>query len=299
MKNKLVSVIVTTCKRPPEILKRALDSIIQQTYGNYEVIVIDDSPSTFSQRNEIKELVGNYSNAKISYIQNLFPMGACLSRNIGIEKSIGKYIAFLDDDDEWLPEKIEKQVAAMEASKAGMVSCREISIQEDLDKETIGKVEIHSGYVYKDLLHYNFCGGTSYLLFDKDCIVAVGKFDPRMESCQDYDLMLRIAKRYPVQVVDEPLVRFHVYGGERISNNYFKRIQGRKMIIRKNFWFLLMHPTLLSDRIDSLIPEYWSAGRNFGGLIACIMSIVVCPRRVKRQKGKLVEALWRIKHKVI
>lgn len=296
MKKDLVSIIVTTCQRTPDILRRALDSIAWQTYQRFEVIVVDDSPSTFVQRAEVAAMISKYSKLNITYIQNPSSLGACVSRNIGIEKSDGEYVAFLDDDDEWFPDKIEKQVEIIKKTNVAMVSCREISVFEDTKKTSVGRIQIFSGRVYKELLHYNFMGGTSYLFFDKTCLNDVGKFDPKMESCQDYDLMLRIARKYPVYVIDEPLVYFHVYGGERISNNYKKRIQGRKRIIKKNFCFLIMHPSLLSDRIDSLVPEYWGAGKNIGALTACLISILVCPSRAKKQKGKLVEALWRIKH---
>ena len=95
MQKGLVSVIITTCKREPKMLKRAIDSVINQTYKKIEIIVVDDSPSDYELREQVEELVLSYGTIK--YIKNSKNIGAALSRNVGIEASEGEFIAFLDN----------------------------------------------------------------------------------------------------------------------------------------------------------------------------------------------------------
>ena len=104
---ELVSVIIPTHKRFEELF-RAIDSVIKQTYSNIEIIVVDDNSQDKGLRNRIKEKIKKYSE-NIQYIENETNLGGAKSRNVGIEKARGEYISFLDDDDEYYPEKIEKQ----------------------------------------------------------------------------------------------------------------------------------------------------------------------------------------------
>lgn len=106
----LVSTIIPTFKREKE-LYRAINSVLEQTYkGNIEIVIVDDS----SIYNTHPENIKTPSNRNIVYINNANPKGSPVARNIGIKQSKGKYVAFLDDDDTWMPTKIEKQVELME-----------------------------------------------------------------------------------------------------------------------------------------------------------------------------------------
>jgi len=103
----LITAIIPTYKRPFKLLERALRSVLAQTYRNIEVVVVDDSPSTYQGRAEIAANI--HLDDRVTYIQHDAQKGACAARNTGLAHANGKYIAFLDDDDEWLPEKIELQ----------------------------------------------------------------------------------------------------------------------------------------------------------------------------------------------
>ena len=109
--NELVSAVIITYKRKPEIVKRALESVLSQTYRPLEIIVVDDSPCDYELRSQVRETVESF-NEEICYIQHEKNCGACVARNTGLKRAHGKYIAFLDDDDEWVSDKIEKQIAA-------------------------------------------------------------------------------------------------------------------------------------------------------------------------------------------
>lgn len=235
--SKLVSAIITTYKRPVEIVFRAVESILNQTYSNIEIILVDDSPETYSERAVLRDKITKYGD-KVNYIQNEHNIGACASRNVGLNMAKGEYIAFLDDDDEWLPEKIERQVNKFDDPDIGLVYCGRIVINDSSEKSFEDQLVECSGYVYDELIFNNFIGSTSYPLIKREALIDVGGFDPLMQSAQDYDVWLRLSEKYKVNFVNLPLVKYHVHDGERISTNYKSRISGQERLIDKNIEYL-------------------------------------------------------------
>ena len=238
--SKLVSAIITTYKRPVEIVIRAIDSVLNQTYSNIEVILVDDSPKTYSERSILEEKILVYGD-KVKYIQNENNVGACASRNNGLSIARGEYVAFLDDDDEWLPEKIEYQVSKFSDPDIGLVYCGRMVVNDSTGKISNENLEEHSGYIYEKLIYNNFIGSTSYPLIKREAIMSVGGFDPLMQSAQDYDLWLRLAKNYKVDFVGSILAKYHIHNGERISTNYKAKISGQERLIEKNIEYLRQH----------------------------------------------------------
>ena len=108
--NQLVTVIITTYQRSLRIVDRAIKSILSQTYFNLELIVVDDSPKEYQERSLIKQYIETIDDPRIRLIQHDKNQGACAARNTGIMNANGDYIAFLDDDDWFLPEKIENSL---------------------------------------------------------------------------------------------------------------------------------------------------------------------------------------------
>ena len=109
----LVSVIIPTYKRKLDYVSNALQSVLNQTYDDIEIIVVDDSPNDFPYRDEIKNYIEKLNDDRVIYIRNEKNLGGSLSRNVGINASRGEYITFLDDDDEYMPGKVEKQLKFM------------------------------------------------------------------------------------------------------------------------------------------------------------------------------------------
>ena len=107
----LVSVIIPTYNRPHTI-ERAIRSVYSQSYSNIEIVVVDDNAKNLNARKKTSEIMKKYP--RVKYIKNQKNVGGAESRNIGIRTAKGKYVAFLDDDDEFLPSKISRQVALME-----------------------------------------------------------------------------------------------------------------------------------------------------------------------------------------
>lgn len=104
----LVTAVITTHRRPPEIVERALKSVLGQTYQNIEVLVVDDSPEEFTMRSAVKSMVESYGDRNVTYIAHERCLGACAARNTGLEAARGEFIGYFDND-EWMPSKIEDQ----------------------------------------------------------------------------------------------------------------------------------------------------------------------------------------------
>jgi len=241
------------------MLKRAIDSVLNQTYSNIEIIVVDDSPESYEERDYIKSKVESLSDNRIRYIAHKYNQGACAARNTGIKNAKGKYIAFLDDDDEWLPQKLEKQYEKIRGENIGLVYCFPYIIKQydngQVKRYCRNNLAI-SGWVYDDLILNNFIGSTSFVLVSKEALDKCGYFDTRMKSAQDCELWLRISRKYKIDVAEEPLVNYHVHKGERISNNVDNKIQGLEMLNDINMDYLSSNPKALSIRKLKIIPYY-------------------------------------------
>lgn len=119
----LISIVITTYKRSDKI-EGAIKSVISQTYKNIEIIVVDDNAKIQDERNKTEKIVKKYKN--VIYIQNKENLGGALSRNVGIKNAKGKFIAFLDDDDKYIKDKIEKQYQCYKQHKndnVGLIYC--------------------------------------------------------------------------------------------------------------------------------------------------------------------------------
>lgn len=188
----LVSVIIPTYKRKLNFVSNALQSVLDQTYKNIEIIVIDDSPSDFPFRDDIKNYIAELKNDKVIYIRNEKNLGGSLSRNVGINAAHGEYITFLDDDDEYMPGKVEKQLKFM------LETGCDLSFSDMIMYRLDGKVcdfRDHKGIMAYDndtLLRYHLTrnlSGTPSFMFKADKLREIGGFrDAKMG--QDFFLML-------------------------------------------------------------------------------------------------------------
>lgn len=228
---KLVSVIITTHNRC-DLLTRAIESVLSQTYSKLECIVVDDA-----SEDETPEVCKRYP---VIYIQipKMESRGGNYARNMGIKTSKGEYCAFLDDDDYWLPTKIEKQVELIEKKKCELVFCGR-------RQEIVGK----SGISYKDILpNSQYCGDmkeiiltniitvTTCILARRQALLDVGLFDDNLRFWQEYELTIRLAQRKPFHFVNEPLAVYRVDEGDknRLTNQYFTWRDAVKYIHKKH-----------------------------------------------------------------
>lgn len=221
----LVSVIIPTYNRT-DLVRRAVKSVLKQSYKNIEIIVVDDA-SEKDIESSVCEL------GEVRYFKNEENRGPCYSRNFGIKVSNGKYINFLDDDDILFPDKIEKQVGLFEESKdkmLGMVTCHARDERSGKEMVKYNKVK---GNIYKELLYSFVVSGIETMLFKKNAVEKVGGYDENLQSSQEYDLLIRIAEFYTVDYVDEVLSQ-EFRSVNQISTNFRKKINGARYLYKKH-----------------------------------------------------------------
>lgn len=243
--NQLVSVYITT-KNRCALLQRAIDSVIAQTWNNIEILICDDGSDDGTDE-LVQRYMAQYDN--ITYLKNDYSRGACFSRNRAIEKAKGLYITGLDDDDYFLPQRVEKLMAAFNPECAFVCSTyiRKTDNGTKHVKDGVGKLSL------SDLLHYNRVGNQVLSLTER--FKQVGGFDESLPAFQDYDMWVRMLKQFGFGVkILEPLYVFDIsHANERISAS--PRVQeGYKL-------FLSKHRVLMNKKhLDSM--ELLSASIN-------------------------------------
>lgn len=214
----MVSIIIPTYNRAA-VIRRAIDSILRQTYSSYEILVIDDGSA-----DETKSIVTDIQDARIRYIALEENRGVAHARNVGIQEAKYDYIAFLDSDDEWLPDKLEVQMRKLEAAQdsVGMVYCRMggklrdgtgrfVCPHQSYEKEML------EGDLFQLLLLNNVIGMPTVLVRRK-CLEQVGGFKETLGCLEDWELILRIARRWRIGFVDNFLVEVHKTPGSVSTN---------------------------------------------------------------------------------
>ena len=234
MDENLVSVIITTYGRAGKMVFDAINWVRNQTYKNIEIIVVDDNGlGTEIQKNN--EAVFQ-KEKDIKYIANKENSGAQVSRNIGILASKGKYIACLDDDDIWMKEKIEKQVALMEKENLALVYCNGYRFYND---DLSDKKLYQYNFISEKKLDFttefrnDHIGSTSIPLMRRECLAQTGLFDVDMPARQDYEMWLRFCRYFKVQGINEPLFYYRYHEGIRITKSYDKEIRSYQLLWKK------------------------------------------------------------------
>ncbi|MCX6112518.1 MAG: glycosyltransferase [Proteobacteria bacterium] len=230
IRNVLVNVIIPTYNRG-HLLDRSIKSVLDQSYKNIELIVIDDG-SIDNTRSLVEEFTKKDKRVKYFYIDN---SGVSSARNHGINNSNGELLAFLDSDDEWLPEKLKKQVDLYIKEPYQLCHSDEIWIRNGIRINQMKKHEKSGGDIFLKCLPL-CCISPSAAIVTRGLIDEVGMFDEDLEICEDYDLWLRVTARYPVSFIDEPLII--KYGGhkDQLSNrswgNDTYRVRALQKIIK-------------------------------------------------------------------
>lgn len=224
----MVSVVIPTHNRV-DLLPRAIDSVLNQTYKEIELIVVSDGSTDGTD-----ELMERFANdCRVKYINYKPARGGNYARNIGFDTACGDYVAYLDDDDEWLAAKIEKQVALMEADdEVGLVytgiNC--IYVNEDISYTFIPKLR---GDLSKEILFQNCIGSTSSVMLRRSHCLTF-KFDEDLQARQDYDLWIKVLQSCKADVVSEPMVNYYNYRNQtQVSSSTAKYIRATEYINKK------------------------------------------------------------------
>ncbi len=221
----VVSVVIPTYNRLPKV-KDAIDSVLSQTYRDFEFWVVDDGSTDGT--GEALRVFGN----KIKYISQ-DNRGASAARNLGARVSRGKYLAFLDSDDLWEPEKLEIQVKCMEENpQFPLCYTDEIWIRKGIrvnPKKRHGK---YSGWIFEKCLPLCIISPSSALM-KRALFEETGGFDETLPVCEDYDFWLRVTCRYPVLFIDQKLIIKKGGHGDQLSIRSWGNDRYRIMALEK------------------------------------------------------------------
>ncbi len=219
-----VSVIITTYNRPHYVVE-AVKSVLTQTYSNLEIIVVDDGST--EETAKALEVFGS----KIRYFYQA-NQGVSAARNFGIEQTTGEYVAFLDDDDLWLAQKLERQMTVLEDNPTLGFVCSEAY--------TIDTNGNRNGYWYKGkskketfdaLLEENFVLLLT-VVARRNLLLSVNGFDKQLSTSADYDLWLRLAQRTSFLYIAEPLAKYRLHS-VCMSSNFSTRFKDHLVILNK------------------------------------------------------------------
>ncbi len=213
-----VSVIIPTHNRG-RLIGRALESVFKQTYKDYEVIVVDDGST-----DNTREVLAQFGN-KIKYIAQP-QQGSAAARNRGIRESMSEYVAFLDSDDFWIPEKLATQVEILDKHKnVGIVYSKMIMINEKGEQCGMKPSSV-SGKNYQELLEIWGDLPTSTVMTRKDYFNKAGLFDQSLTTMQDIDMWLRIARFCDLYEVEDKMLAYYFRHDEQITKNRIKVYEG-------------------------------------------------------------------------
>lgn len=221
MNQRKVTAIVTTYKRDWFFVDRALRSIEEQTVPALEILLVDDNDPASAESGELRRRAAAEHPA-VRCLSQGKNMKTARARNFGAENAGGDYVAFLDDDDEWLPDKLEKQLALFdEHPGAGLVfGMGKVFGEDNTARGYTWQHEVYKEHpTYVDMLANDHVGSTSHPLIRRDVFLKLGGFRPSLPAVEDYDLWIRVSREYPIWGTEDVLYLKYMPAGEHVSGN--------------------------------------------------------------------------------
>ncbi len=245
-----VSIILPTHNRAG-LLPRAVKSVLAQTHNLWELVVVVDG-CTDSTNEALSPFL---SDSRISVVELQQSVGGAEARNLGLERAGNEYIAFLDDDDEWLPTKLADQLSIFaHHPDVALVSCN----NEMIGGSTSVLIKRPEQIFLDDLLYSNACGSFSFCMVKKECLGSL-RLDRRLKACQDWDLWIQIVKSSGLPCRTHPgyLVRYYEHADGRLSTNRKNYYLSYSLFLRKYF-------PLMNQRQKSYNLAYLTLSRYLG-----------------------------------
>jgi len=240
------SVIIATYNRA-HLVGRAIRSVLAQTYQDFEVLVVDDGST-----DETPAAVGAFDDPRLVYLRREQNGGASATRNMGIRRARGKYISFLDDDDEFLPEFLAESYRVFEAApeSVGFGWCGIHNIRDSIEDEKFLSEEIwqpdfrNREHAYLSSLRSRGIGSGCGLTVRRTCFDIVGLFDEALQTAVDTDILVRFFRHFDFVVVPKVLVKVHKHNHGRVSDLYREKAEAYERIVSKHLDVLTNHPDL-------------------------------------------------------
>lgn len=276
----LVSIIMPTYKQD-ELLHKAVESVLAQTYTNFELIVVDDNKDE-SYKSANKQYFESLNDSRILYLQNEVNMGSTATRNKGIFASQGKYITFLDDDDCYLPEKVEKQVALMSNKNAQVSVCNTSLFNENgklIDKRQRKYLKRKEPLLVAHLKYHITC--TDTMMFEADFLKSIGGFDKENLGDEFY-LMHKVLEQNPsFEHLNFIGVHATVHSQTGLSSGDNKIKTEEKLIkFKKEKFDLLKKKDIryIMMRHNSVLAVAYKKNKNYKKMLKCLFAaFFTCP----------------------
>ena len=262
--------LISTYNRLPKV-KEAIDSVLKQTYRDFELWVVDDGSTDGT--GELLKVFGN----KIKYLCQV-NRGVSAARNLGLKVSRGKYVAFLDSDDLWEPRKLEIQVRCMEANpQFPLCYTDEIWIRMGVRVNPKKKHAKSSGWIFEKCLPLCIISPSSAIM-KRTLLDEIGGFDENLPVCEDYDFWLRVTRRYPVLFIDKKLIVKRGGHPDQLSTRSWGNDRYRVMALEKLLRFQDLKAEEKSMVSRELVRKCHILSRGFD-------------KRGKREEGRRYEEL--------
>lgn len=259
---KLISIIIPTYGRSKYLI-RAIESVLNQSYSNFEIIIVDDNGRGSKHQLDTYNKIHNIlkEDKRVKYIIHDKNMNGSAARNTGIRNAKGEYICFLDDDDEFLEDKLLSQYKLLETLDTEWIACytgHTRYFDGNIEKNYNYEPKIQ-GYILLDVLSFSVdvCSGST-LMIRKDVLLKVKGFNEELKRHQDYEFIAKVAYYGKIAVIPKPLVRIHVHLGsyrqksfdeiEKTRLDYMKFVEPylvklnskeKKIIKFENYYWLL------------------------------------------------------------
>jgi glycosyltransferase involved in cell wall biosynthesis len=270
-----VSVIIPTHNRA-ESLRAAIESVLQQTFQDFEIFVIDDASTDHTY-----DLVCSFKENRIHYSHLDGHNGDAATRNAGLKQARGQYVAFLDDDDVWFPEKLKRQVEVFEQSPPEICGVYTSALNFDVVENKIVSIkQAHKrGNLFQDVLTGNRLT-TSSVMLRRACLDQVGLFDESLPVNSDQDLWIRLSKVFQWECIETPLVKYAL-NPRGLTKNFKIQIKGKILVLKKYEQWFVRYPMGHSEQYLHLGTLHCLAGDTQEGRAAYRRSMKIAPWRIK------------------
>ena len=257
--NDTVSVVIPAYNRA-KLLARSIRSVQNQTYPVTEIIIADDAST-----DDTEEIVRKMSatDPRIIYLKLPKNCGAQAARNAGIRRATGRWISFLDSDDEFLPLKIEKQLKVALEENVDVVHCECYVQNGEADAPSLYGTRPLSGNIYARLLNESYPGPTFPGLFIlKNALERIGLLDESVPSWQEWDTAIRLSKLHSFGYIAEPLFIYYLHSGQTISKDTRREAEGYAYIVEKHTYEIqsIVGTTALAHHYEHLFEKFTSCG---------------------------------------
>jgi glycosyltransferase involved in cell wall biosynthesis len=282
-----VSVVIPAYNRAATI-QAAVQSVLDQSFTEFELIVVDDGST-----DNTLDILDTIEHPKLRVLREKTNSGAGAARNRGIAAARAPWVAFQDSDDLWHREKLERQMARLEEEEAKAntppiaVYCG-MEIEETDGFRYVPRRDLahREGDVLPELVSHSFIS-TQTLIVRRDILAAIRGFDENLRALEDWELMLRVAQRGPVALVDEPLV-YQRFSDNSITNDQYCRVEARYLVVAKHAELIDRFPSALAAQHYALSGGF----RSCGNLTRALCHMKEARKREPRKLRWWLAALW-------